>query len=116
MEASILTSTKKLLGIEKDYNHFDTDLIIHINSVLSILTQLGVGPEDGFSIEDDKAVWSDFIPGKSAQEFAKTYVYLKVKLIFDPPLTASVIDSIKQLTSELEWRIQVAADQVNTKS
>lgn len=108
---SILTSVKKNLGITKEYEHFDPDLITHINSVFSILTQLGVGPESGFSIEDSTAEWSDFIGEDNTQlEFVKSYVCQKVKLLFDPPLSATVSDMTKQLTSELEWRIQVAAD------
>ena len=83
---SILTSIKKLLGIAEEYQVYDADLIMHINSVFSILTQLGVGPADGFSIEDDDALWTDFIPEKSKIEFIKSYMHLKVKLLFDPPL------------------------------
>ena len=109
---SILTSIKKLLGIAEEYEHFDADLIMHINSVFSILTQLGVGPSEGFSIEDEVAVWTDFIPEKSKIEFVKSYVHLKVKLLFDPPLGSAVIESMNRMISELEWRIQVAADPV----
>lgn len=109
---SILTSIKKLLGIAEEYEHFDADLIMHINSVFSILTQLGVGPSEGFSIEDEVAVWTDFIPKKSKIEFVKSYVHLKVKLLFDPPLGSAVIESMNRMISELEWRIQVAADPV----
>lgn len=109
---SILTSIKKLLGIAEEYEHFDADLIMHINSVFSILTQLGVGPSEGFSIEDEVAVWTDFIPEKSKIEFVKSYMHLKVKLLFDPPLGSAVIESMNRMISELEWRIQVAADPV----
>ena len=79
---SILTSIKKMLGITEDYTHFDADIIMHINSVFSILTQLGIGPEDGFVIQDDKAVWTDFIKDNSKMEAVKSYMYLKVKLLF----------------------------------
>lgn len=113
---SILTSIKKLLGIEEEYTQFDADLIIHINSVLSILTQLGVGPSEGFSIADKTAVWTDFVPGDARLSSIRTYVYLKVKLLFDPPLSSAVIESTKQLISELEWRLNVAADPVETIS
>lgn len=109
---SILTSIKKLLGIAEEYEHFDADLIMHINSVFSILTQLGVGPSEGFSIEDEVAVWTDFIPEKSKIEFVKSYVHLKVKLLFDPPLSSAVIESMNRMISELEWRILVAVDPV----
>lgn len=107
---SILTSIKKLLGITADYTHFDTDIIIHINSVFSILTQLGVGPAAGFSISDDTAVWSDYLQDNAVIEMVKTYVYLKVKLIFDPPANSFVVTSMEKTISELEWRLNVAAD------
>lgn len=109
---SILTSIKKLLGIAEEYEHFDADLIMHINSAFSILTQLGVGPSEGFSIEDEVAVWTDFIPEKSKIEFVKSYIHLKVKLLFDPPLSSAVIESMNRLISELEWRILVAVDPI----
>jgi hypothetical protein len=112
---SILTSIKKMLGISEEYTHFDADLIMHINSVLTILTQIGVGPSEGFSIEDKNAVWTDFIPESSKLEFIKSYTYMKVKLLFDPPLTSAVIESINRITSELEWRIQVAVDPVENE-
>lgn len=111
---SILTSIKKLLGIAEEYTHFDADLIIHINSVLSILTQIGVGPAEGFSIEDESSVWGDFVPEKSKWELIKSYTYMKVKLLFDPPLNSAVIESANRIISELEWRIQVAADSEKT--
>lgn len=106
---SILTSIKKLLGITEDYEQFDTDIIIHINSAFSVLTQLGVGPEAGFYIEDSNGVWTDFV-NDSRLEMIKTYVYLKVKLVFDPPASSAVIDAINRQISELEWRINVAVD------
>ena len=107
---SILTSIKKLLGIEENYTHFDTDIIMHINSVLSILTQLGVGPSNGYSIKDANAVWDEFISDSKKLELVKTYVYLKVRLMFDPPSSSSAIDSMKHLISELEFRITIAAE------
>lgn len=107
---SILTSIKKLLGITEDYEHFDTDIIIHINSVFSILTQIGVGSDTGFSISDKTATWSDFISDNTNLEMVKTYVYLKVKLLFDPPLNSSVTNSIEKTINELEWRLNVAAE------
>lgn len=109
---SILTSIKKLLGIAEEYENFDADLIMHINSAFSILTQLGVGPSEGFSIEDEVAVWTDFIPEKSKIEFVKSYIHLKVKLLFDPPLSSAVIESMNRMISELEWRILVAVDPI----
>lgn len=107
---SILTSIKKLLGIDEEYIQFDNDIIMHINTVFLNLTQLGVGPEEGFLIEDDSATWDDFIGDSNQLQAVKTYVYLKVKLLFDPPLSSSVIESINRIISELEWRLNVAVD------
>lgn len=107
---SILTATKKILGIAEEYMHFDGDLILHINSVFSILTQLGVGPPEGFFIKDNQDEWTDFISEESKLELIKTYVCLKVKLLFDPPISSAVIESMNRLISELEWRIYVIAD------
>lgn len=107
---SILTSIKKLLGIDEEYIQFDNDIIMHINTVFLNLTQLGVGPEEGFLIEDDAATWDDFIGDSNQLQAVKTYVYLKVKLLFDPPLSSSVIESINRIISELEWRLNVAVD------
>jgi hypothetical protein len=113
---SILTSIKKTLGINEEYTHFDTDLIMHINSVLSILTQIGTGPDEGFSIKDQDAVWTDFIPDDSRLELVKSYMYLKVKLLFDPPVSSAAIESINRLTGDFEWRIQVSASSAETAS
>lgn len=107
---SILTSIKKLLGISEDVDNFDTDIIIHINSVLMILNQLGVGPAEGFSIYDKTAKWIDFIPNDSSIEAVKSYVYLKVRLMFDPPTSSAAIESINKLIAEYEWRINVMAE------
>lgn len=99
-----------MLGIAEEYEHFDTDLIMHINSVLFILTQLGVGPSSGFSIEDKTSVWSDFVPAGINLEAVKSFTYLKVRLLFDPPQSSAVMESIKQLINELEWRINIEVD------
>lgn len=107
---SILTSIKKLLGIAEDYTHFDNDIIMHINSVFLILTQLGVGPPEGFVIQDATALWTDFVADDKNLELIKSYTYLKVKIMFDPPLSSAVLDSTNQLIKEYEWRIQVASD------
>ena len=95
MENSILQSIKKLLGISAEYNHFDTDIIIHINSVLMTLNQLGVGPADGFKITGDTELWNDFVTEEEL-EGVKTYIYLKVRLIFDPPTNGAVMEAYKQ--------------------
>ena len=107
---SILTSIKKLLGIAEEYTQFDEDIIMHINTVFLNLTQLGVGPEEGFLIEDDVASWEDFINDNTQLQAVKTYVYLKVKLLFDPPLSSSEIESMNRMIAELEWRLNVAVD------
>ena len=107
---SILTSVKKMLGIPEDYEQFDNDIIMHINSVLMILTQLGVGPEEGFAIADKTDEWDDFIGDNVLLELVKSYVYLKVRLIFDPPQSSSIIEAMNRQISEFEWRINVAVD------
>ena len=110
MNESILTTIKKKLGISEEYEHFDQDIITDINSVLTILMQLGVGPEEGFSITGKDEVWSDFISDISKLELVKSYIYMKVRLMFDPPSSSAVIDVIKSLISESEWRLNVQVD------
>ena len=107
---SILTSIKKLLGITEEYENFDQDIIMHINSAFMILNQLGVGPKSGFSINDKSSTRDEFIPESSNLEAVKTYVHLKVKLMFDPPLSSTVIEAIKSQINELEWRLNVSVD------
>lgn len=107
---SILTSIKKMNGIPEDYTQFDTDLIIHINSVLVILNQLGVGPANGFSVEDKGNTWDEFLGTDSRLSMVKSYVALKVRLLFDPPTSSAVMDSMNKMVSELEWRINVQVD------
>lgn len=114
---SILISIKKLLGIDESYTHFDPDIIIHINSVFSILTQMDVGPANGFSISGKDEVWSEFIQDKpNIFSLVKSYVYMKVRLLFDPPLSSAAIESINRQISEFEWRLFVAADPVKNTS
>lgn len=112
---SILTSIKKLLGIPEDYEHFDADIIMHINSAFMILTQLGVGPFEGFAIEDKTSNWTDFVSDTTKVEAVKSYVYLKVRLLFDPPASSAVIESINRMISEYEWRLNVAAETTETE-
>jgi hypothetical protein len=110
---SILNSIKKLFGPDAEYTHFDPDLILHINSVFSTLTQLGVGPKQGFSITGVSETWDDFfngIPDVNSLSMVKSYVYLKVRLLFDPPASSAAIESINRQISEYEWRLFVAAD------
>lgn len=108
---SILTSIKKLLGITEEYEHFDADLIMHINSVFMILTQLGVGPVDGFVIRSKEETWDKFLPENGPKlEAVKSYVYLKTRLLFDPPTMSAVMEATKSMISELEWRLNVGAE------
>lgn len=108
---SILTSIKKLLGIAEEYEHFDNDLIMHINSVFSILTQLGVGPSEGFFIEDSSATWDEFMDNAVALNSVKTYIYLKVRLMFDTStISSAAMSAIERQISELEWRLNITAD------
>lgn len=110
MDESILTSIKKLLGVPKDYEHFDQDIIMHINSVFMILNQIGVGPSDGFSISDKTAIWSDFVSDNKKFEAVKSYMYMKVRIMFDPPLSSAVTECINRMISEMEWRLNVSAE------
>jgi hypothetical protein len=119
MEQSILKSTKKMLNIDPGDTTFDLDIITHINSEFSILTDLGVGPSDGFSIQDETAEWDDFLPAEdylpaditrlNAVKLSKikTCIYLRTRLLFDPPVQSSLIDAIKQQLQEAEWRLSV---------
>lgn len=107
MEQSILTSTKKILGISEDYTVFDLDIITHINSAFSTLTQLGVGPAAGFMIDDAEALWTDFIADDFQYNSVKSYVFLKVRQLFDPPSTSYLISAVESQIQELEWRLNV---------
>ena len=111
---SILISIKKLLGIDEYCEHFDTDVIMHINSAISILTQLGVGPSSGFFVVDNTQTWKELIGDRTDLEFVKTYVYMKVRLVFDPPQSSSVTDAMNKMISELEWRLNVAVDPIRS--
>lgn len=106
---SILTSIKKLLGIHEEYTNFDEDIIVHINTAFATLNQLGVGPSDGFMIEDATAEWTDYIT-ECNLTMVKTYIHLKVRLVFDPPTSSAVIESIERTIDELEWRIYLIGD------
>ena len=106
---SILLSIKKLLGIMPDYTQFDDDIIIHINTAFATLNQLGVGPSEGFMIEDRFAEWQDYTTSKNLT-MIKTYIYLKVRLLFDPPTSSALVESINRSIAELEWRIFLEGD------
>jgi len=107
MNDSILNTIKQMLGITTTQTEFDTDIIIHINTVINILHQLGIfhSENDGYSITGTSEKWSDYLTDINKLQMVKTYVYLKVKLIFDPPLNATVISSMKEQIAELEFRL-----------
>ena len=105
---SILDSIKKLLGIQPEYNSFDEDIIVAINTSFATLNQLGVGPEGGYMIEDNTQTWNDYITTTNLN-MVKTYIYLKSRLLFDPP-TGGVLDAIKNQLAELEFRLYVEVD------
>jgi len=111
---SILTSIKKMLGITEEYEHFDSDLIMHINSVFMILNQLGVGPANGFVIKGKEEAWSEFVSEDGQLELVKSYMHLKVKLLFDPPLSSAVMEAMNRMIGEFEWRLNVAVDPERT--
>ena len=109
-EESILVYVKKLLGIQSDYNHFDPDIIYGINAAFAVLNQLGVGPESGFSISDDSTKWDEFVSDTTRLSLIKPYVYLKTKMLFDPPSSNVLTDSINKTISEYEFRLNVVSD------
>lgn len=110
MTDSILNTTKKLLGIAEENTEFDLDIILHINSVFTILTQLGVGPSKGFFITDNSAIWSDFIPEGEMMEAVKSYMACKVRMLFDPPTSSATMQALQNMCNELEWRLNVLCD------
>lgn len=110
VDNSILDTTKKILGLDADYDAFDLDIITHINSTFAQLAQLGVGPDEGFEIEDSGKLWSEFIDDNKLLNFVKTYMYLKVRMFFDPPTTSFNLTAKQEQIKELEWRLNVAAD------
>lgn len=109
---SILTSVKKMLGITEEYTSFDADIIMHINSVFMILNQLGVGPETPYVIVDKTNTWDEFLNGERL-ELVRSYMFLKVKMLFDPPV-GTVNESYNRQIAEFEWRLNIAADSNNT--
>ena len=110
---SILTSVKKLLGIDEAYEHFAADLIMHINSVFMILCQMGVGPSTPYVITDSSDEWTDFSDDVETMNAVRSYVFMKVRMIFDPPQNGTLMDSLKQLIDECEWRLNVLKDKTN---
>jgi hypothetical protein len=107
MSDSILTSIKKNLGVPEDYEVFDPDIILYINSAFSTLTQLGVGPAEGFMIEDKAPVWDTYLGTDPRLNSVKTYIQLRVRMLFDPPQTSYLVEAMKQQIQEHEWRLNV---------
>lgn len=101
----ILGDTKKILGVAPDYTAFDLDIITHINSTLSILSALGVGSETGFFIEDSNTDWDEFPISPNQMSLVRTYLYLKVRMLFDPPATSYLIEAMEKQIAEHEWRL-----------
>ena len=108
--SSILNSVKKMLGPTEEYTYFDSDIIIHINSVFGILNQIGIGPKGGFSIEGAEEDWDDYTTNDEVIQAVKSYMFLKVKMIFDPPNSGTLMDAMKAEISELEWRLNIMAE------
>lgn len=111
---SILTSIKKMLGITEEYTHFDPDIIMHINSVFMTLNQLGVGPEKGFYIEDETTTWFEYINDLKQLQAVKSYMGLKVRLLFDPPANSTIMQAMKDSINEFEFRLNIAVDPIKT--
>lgn len=111
MNESILTSTKKILGLAEDYTVFDNDIIFHINTAFATLYQIGIGPNEGFMIEDATALWGDFVGTDQRLAMVKTYVYLRVRLLFDPPSTSFHIQAIQDEIRQQEWRLNVQREE-----
>lgn len=111
MDHSILNNVKKILGIEADYTSFDPDILLHVNSVFSTLNQLGIGPDEGYMIEDDTATWDAFIGDDPRLNQIKSYVSLRVRLLFDPPQTSFLIESMQKQVQEMEWRLNVQREE-----
>lgn len=116
MIESILNSVKEMIGPLSADDHFNHDIITHINTTFSILTQLGVGPRGGFKITGDSEVWSDYLPdGSPVLEMVRDYVFMKARLYFDPPTMSALLTSLENNISELEWRLNVYVDPEDSK-
>ena len=113
MEESILKTIKQLIGCPDDFEQFDLDLIVHINLAFAILTQLGVGPKEGYRITGQDNVWSEFEDDAQKLSLIKDYVYIKTRLLFDPPTSGSLMDSLKEQLKEMEWRLYMLYDPIS---
>jgi len=113
MSDSILNSTKRALDVPLNYDVFDQNIIMHINSVFSTLNQIGIGPADGFEIEDDSNTWTNYIGTNVRYNLVKSYMYLRVKMLFDPPATSFLIEAMTKQKDEMEWRLSVMREAGN---
>lgn len=116
MADSILDSTKKILGLDAGYTPFDLDVITHLNAAFSVLDQLGVGPVGGFFIEDNGPTWDDFEAPPNQLNLVRTYVFLKVRMLFDPPSTSFLIEAMNNQIREYEWRLNVFREDVKMQN
>lgn len=110
MDESILDSVKKILGVPKDYDVFDTDILMHINSILSVLHQIGASPEGGVFVADSTTAWDEIIEDRKNVEMIRSYVAIRVRLLFDPPTTSHMETALKKQAEEFEWRLNVMED------
>ena len=110
MDESILATIKKMLGLDADYTPFDMDVIVHINSAILVLQQLGVGPDYGFAISGYAETWGNYLTNEAMLGSVQSYIYLQVKRLFDPPSNSFVMDAIKQQIEELGWRLNAQAE------
>ncbi len=113
MEESILKTIKQLIGCPDDFEQFDLDLIVHINSAFATLTNLGVGPKEGYRITGADNAWSEFEDDAQKLSLIKDYVYIKTRLLFDPPISGSLMDSLKEQLKEMEWRLYILYDPIS---
>lgn len=114
MDESILNTIKKMLGLDADYEAFDTDIIVLINSVLMVLSQLGIGPDEGYSITGSYETWREVLGDRIDLDAVQTYVYLRVKTLFDPPASGTVMEAYENAIKELEWRLVIRAERMKT--
>lgn len=113
IEESILLTTKKVLGLEPDHRSFDQDIVVFINAALLQLRQLGVGPKGGFSVKGENETWQDLLGEETDLEATQSYIYTRVRLLFDPPTTSFALDALNKVAEELGWRLFVQADPFN---
>lgn len=110
MDDSILTSTKKNLGLAEEFTAYDPDIITHINAILSVLHDLGIGPDDGLYIDDEDATWEDLSESPAQTNQVRSWLYLRVRMLFDPPTTSFMIDAVQKQIAEFEWRLSINRD------